>query len=375
MPSATSGISNADLLDLIATTLPNLPSMDFEAALEYQDYPVCNQWFQGDKVQVSSGTSIERNIILDTSGNARHVRLYQKTPINVADVHHKITAPWCQVQTHWSIERREMLRNRKPAMFIDLLKSRRLDGTLDLADLLETRAWSTPASADDDLNPRGVPYWLSMREDGVTAATDQGGFSAYRVRYTGGSSTTTKANIDGSATANAKWRNYGSVYTAINADFVKRMRRAFHATGFKSPMLAKELRTGPTSKFRIYMALDELVEYEDLVTSANDNLGRDLDPFHGVTTFRRVPIIYAPQLNDFTVLGGSGTSNTPDPIFAINHAMFYPIVQEGDWMREDGPHTDVEQHNVMTTFIDGSYQFFCKNVRQSGFVLHKTITA
>jgi len=373
--TTSAGIPNADLLDLIATTLPNLPRMEFETALEYQSYPVCNQWFQGDKVQIESGTSIERNIVLDTSGNARHVRLYQKTPINVADVQHKITAPWCQVQTHWSIERREMLRNRAPARFIDLLKSRRMDGTLDLADLLETRAWSTPSSAADDLNPRGLPYWLSFREDAVTAATDGGAFSAYRVRYTGGTSTTTKGGIDGSVAANAKWRNWSAVYTAINADFVKRMRRAFHATNFVAPILARDLVTGPASKYRIYMALDELVEYEDLVTSANDNIGRDLDPFHGVTTFRRVPIIYTPQLDGFTVIGGQLTSNVVDPVIGVNHNCFYPMVQSGDWMREDGPHTDVEQHNVFTTFLDGSYQYFCKNVRNGGFTLHKTITA
>lgn len=369
------GISNAQLLDLIATTLPNLPKMEFEVALNYQEYPVCNQWFQGDKVQSDGGTSIERNIILDTSGNARHVRLYQKTPINVADVHYKITAPWCQVQTHWGAERRELLRNKAPARFIDLLKSRRIDGVLDLADLLEQRAWLTPTSASDDLNPRGLPYWLSMRQDGVTAATDNGGFSAYTVRYTGGTSSTTKGGIDGSATAATKWRNYASVYTAIDQDFVKRLRRAFHATSFKSPMLVKDLRVGPSSKFRLYMDLDVLTEYEDLVTSANDNLGKDLDPFHGITTFRRVPIIYTPQLDGMTVLGGSATSNTPSPVYGVNHAMFYPIVQEGDWMREDGPHSDVEQHNVFTTFIDGSYQYFCKNVRASGFVLHTALTA
>lgn len=369
---ASSGISNAQLLDLQATTMANMPSAEFEVALQYQNYPVCNQWFQSDKVQSEGGTSIERNIILDTSGNARHVRLYQKTPINVADVHHKVTAPWCQVQTHWSIERREALRNRGKAKYIDLLKTRRLDATLDLADLLELRAWLTPSGSDDDLNPRGLPYWLSHREAAITATTDNGAFSGHAVWYSGGTHTHTKGGIDGEATANAKWRNWAACYTSINADFIKRMRRAFHATGFTSPMLARDLVTGPASKFRIYMGLDELTEYEDLVTSANDNIGRDLDPFHGVTTFRRCPIIYTPTIDTFSI-GASATDTAP--IFGVNHAMFYPIVQSGDWMREDGPHIDVESHNVFTTFIDGSYQFFCKNVRQAGFVLHKTFAS
>jgi len=375
MPSVNAGIPNTALLDLLATTLKNLPQGEFETALDYQAYPVCNKWFQGDKKQTQSGTSIQRNIILDTSGNARHVRLYQKTPINVTDVQHAITAPWCQVQTHWSIERREMLRNRKPAKFIDLLKGRRVDATLDLANLLEERAFLTPNSSSDDLNPYGLPYWLSHRQDGVTSATDDGDFEAYTVRFGGGTSSTTKGGIDGSLTANANWKGYASVYDAINVDFVNRMRRAFHATNFKSPMIVKDLTSGYTSNFRIYMALDELTAYEALVTSANDNLGRDLDPFHGMTTFRRVPIIYTPVLDSFTIIGGSATSNSSAPVIAVNHNQFYPIVQEGDWMREDGPMRDVEQNNVMTTFLDGSYNYFCKNVRQAGFVLHKTVTA
>ena len=371
MPSNV-GMSNAQLLDLVATTLPNLPSLTFEVALDYQNYPVCNQWFQNDKVQTHSGTSIERNIILDTSGNARHVRLYQKTPINVADVHFKVTAPWVQVQTHWSIERREALRNRKPSMFIDLLKTRRLDGTLDLADLLELRAWSTPASSADDLNPRGLPYWLSHRQAAVTAATDNGGFAAYTVWFSGGTSTGAKGGITTTGSVNTKWSNWGAVYTAVNPDFVKRMRRAFHATSFVAPLLVKDLRQGAASKFRIYMNLDVLTEYEDLVTSANENLGKDLDPFHGLTTFKRVPIIYTPQLDSFSI-GASATET--DPVFAVNHNHFFPIVQDGDWMREEDPMTDIEQHNTVTSFIDGSYQYFCNNVRQAGFVLHKTFAS
>ena len=58
--------------------------------------------------------------------------------------------------------------------------------------------------------------------------------------------------------------------------------------------------------------------------------------------------------------------------FAHEHV---PIVLSGDWLREEPPMKDVEQHNVVTAFIDGSYQFFCKNVREAGFVIHKNIGA
>lgn len=349
-----SGISNSDLIDLQRTTLENLPNLDFEVALKYQEYNVINEWFKTDKVQIDSGTSIKRSIMLDHTGNARHVRLYQKTGINVGDVQQFITAPWVQVQSHYSIERREALRNRKPAMFIELLKSRRMDGMLALAELLEERAWLAPTNTTDDLNPQGLPYWLVKAP---TASLSEGGFIGETVRFGDGSTSTTRGGL--SSAANLRWRSYAGTYTAVDGQFVLRMRKAFHATKFKSPMLVSDLKEGPAAKHRIYMGLDELVAYEDLATKANDNLGSDLDKFHGITTFKRVPILYTPQLD----------SDTENPVYAVNHAKFYPIVQEGDWMRESEPISDVEQHNVTTTFIDGSYQFFCTNLREAGFVL------
>jgi hypothetical protein len=81
----STGISNSALQDLIKTTLPNLPNLDFEYALKYQEWLVVNEWFAGDKIQEESGTNIQRNIVLDSNGNAKFVRLYQKTSIGHSD--------------------------------------------------------------------------------------------------------------------------------------------------------------------------------------------------------------------------------------------------------------------------------------------------
>jgi hypothetical protein len=333
--------------------------MDFDVALKYQDWLVVNEWFAKEKVQIASGTSIERNIVLDHNGNARHVRLYQKTAINQGDTQKKITAPWVQAQSHYSYERREALRNRKPAMYINLLKSKRIDGMVSLAELLEERAWKTPDSAADDLNPRGLPYWLVKAGSGVSST---GGFIGKTVVYGDASTTTVIGGID--ANTESRWRSYAATYDNITSTgtFIPNLRRAFYATQFKSPMIASDLKEGPLSKYRLYFGLDSLVAYDELVTNKNnDNLGADVGKFHGVTAFNRVPCIYAPTLD----------ADADVPVYGINHAKFYPIVQEGDWLRESEPMTDVEQHNVITTFIDSSYQFFCQNRRQAGFVLHK----
>ena len=358
----STGISNSDLVDLQRTTLANLPNMEFEVALTYQEYQVVNNWFAKDKTQEDSGTSIERNIILDPQGNARHVRLFQKTPINIADQQVKITAPWCQVQSSYSIERREALRNRKPAAYINLLKSRRIGSTVDLANLLELRAFKTPDNSGDDLNPRGIPYWLTK----VDANTvNKGDFIGKTVRYGDATTTTVKGGIDASVASFAKWRNFAFTYDAVNREMVKRMRRAFHATQFKSPMIAKDLKEGPAANFRIYVGLDLLTELEELATQQNENIGADLIPFHGITAFRRVPLLYTPQLD----------ADTDSPIYACNHAKFFPIVLSDDWMRESDPMSDVEQHNTITTYLEGSYQFFCTNMREAGFVGSKKPTA
>jgi hypothetical protein len=360
------GISNEALRDLQATTLKNLPNMEFEVALQHQEYNVVNNWFPKEKVQEESGTSIERNILLDNSGNARHTRLYQKSTLNVADVQHKVTAPWVQIEGHYLIERREALRNRKPAAYVKLLKSRRLDAMLAMADLLEDRAWRAPHSSTDDLNPRGLAYWFSQLipstgDSDYNAGIDVGGgFSGRKVTFGDGTSTVTdKGGIN--PTAEPKWRNWADTFSSIDDDFVKKMRKAFHAVKFKSPVLASDLKKGPLSKYKIYMGLDNLTEFEDKTTKSNDSLGNDLDKFHGMTTFRRIPVVFAPQLDD--------ADN--DPIYAVNHNKFFPIVLSGDWMRESEPMLDIEMHNVIATFVDGSYQYFCTNVREAGFVLHK----
>ena len=347
------GVSNSDLMDLQKTTLANLPKDDFEVVLTQQEYHVINKWFTSDKTQSDSGTSIERNIILDPQGNAQHVRLYQKLTSNVPENQVKITAPWCQVTGSFVMNRVETLRNRTPAGYIKLLKSRRVTAQLAMANLLEDRAFRSPDSASDDLNPRGIPYHLTKVDANTSSVGD---FIGKTVRYGDGTTTVVKAGING--TNNPNWKNYAFTYTAINRELVKRMSRAFYATMFRSPRTVKDLDSGSLSNFRIYVPLNVLVDLEDFADSKNENLGSDLLPFHGQVAFKRIPLLHTPQLN----------SDADQPIYGVNHQHFYPIVQEGDWMREDDPMNDVEQPDTFVTRTSGSYQYFTDNERLAGWV-------
>jgi hypothetical protein len=156
-------------------------------------------------------------------------------------------------------------------------------------------------------------------------------------------------------TTNANWRNYVDTITGIDGSTVKKLAKAFYATKFTAPITVSDLKTGPASKFRIYVTLNDLVEYDDLARKSNDNLGADLAKFHGVSAFNRVPVLWSPNLD----------SDTDLPIYGVNHSKFFPIVQSGDWMRENEPMIDPELHNVIVTFVDGSYQYFNTNIRRA----------
>jgi len=351
-----SGVPMSALLDMTRTTQNALPfDGQFERTLTDQRYHALNKWFQSDKITVTGGDQIVRNIVLDPQGNAQHVLPYQKVAVTQLDQHSQISARWSQVLTRYSISRQEIAANRGKAKFIDLIKSKRADSLVDLANLLEAAAWATPDSAADNREPFGLPYWLNKANSAVSSTGD---FIGQTIRYGNASTTTTKGGIDGSTSANAHWRNWAFTYDAVNADFVKRLREAFFATDFQSPMVAAELMTGSPSNYRIYMGRRVLTEFTDLTTNANDNLGSDLAPFEGNVSFRKLPILHAPRLND----------DTDDPIYGVNHAKFAPYIADGEWMVETEAETDVEQPGVFTTTVYGQYQFFCKNVREAGFV-------
>ena len=54
-------VKNADLVDLIATTLPDLPEQYFEVMWDAQDYEFC-RIYQTERMEVDGGTSIRRKV-------------------------------------------------------------------------------------------------------------------------------------------------------------------------------------------------------------------------------------------------------------------------------------------------------------------------
>ena len=368
------GIANADLIDLIATTLPQLPEQYFEVTWTNNDYEAC-RIYQRDRMEVDGGTSIKRKVMFSPTGNARYRRLFDTDDPAVSDVMSEIDVPWCQIGTHYSWDILEIKRNSNSARgFIRLLETRRIDGLWSLADLIEERFWKTPESSTDDLNPYGVPYYLNMLDKASTTA----GFLGRRVVFQDGSTSVTCAGI--SADTEDKWKNWAATYASVNNALLEAFRLAFTRTKFKAPLIINDPAQARNAAKRVYCNADTIVKLQ-VLADARDDFHRGKDVLgniridDGATVYlNRLPVVYINQLDGVTGLE-TGYTNETDPIYCVDFEKFIPYVQDGYWMEESEPMTDRTQHTTFTVFLDGSHNNLCVNRRQAGFVIHKPIVA
>ncbi|KKM83221.1 hypothetical protein LCGC14_1311610 [marine sediment metagenome] len=366
------GVKNADLVDLIETTLPDLPNQNFEVTWTNQNYEAC-RIYQQDRMEIDGGTSIKRKLMLNPTGNARYRRLFDTDEPAVGDVMYEIDVPWTQIGTHYSWDKVEILRNKNSAKgFIRLLETRRIEGLWSLADLIEDRFWKAPDSVTDDLNPYGVPYYLNMLDDDATAA----GFLGQTIRYEGGTTGTVCAGLD--ANVETKWKNYAGTYTKVDNSLLRTFRQAFILTKFKAPMILNDPSTPYNASKRIYSDSDMAIDLQDLADAKDDNhsgkdvLGNLRMDDGGLVYINRLPVVYISQLDGVT---DPVQSSATSPLYCVDFTKFIPYVQDGFWMEESEPMTDRGQHTTFTIFLDGSHNNLCINRRTAGFVIHKPITS
>jgi len=361
------GVSNSDLLDLVNLTKEQLEENQIEVALAREVYEIVDTLFTAEAVELDAGTPITRRVVLDSMGNAQMVRLYQPTDINVGDVSSKVSIEYCQAQTHWSVERREVLRNATPAKIVDLVKVRRIDAMVDMAELLETIFWLCPNDTADDLSPLGVAYWVPYLDDAQNGAGFYGGVPTTAFTTVGGIiPSTSGANTTAITGGKKKWRTYAAggtgYYTgSIDATAIRTFKKAFIKTRFRAPRIAKDLERGPKAKYKIFCNTDSQIAYEERGEKQGDRNQSDLAPFNGATSFKRVPLLAIPALD----------ADTKNPWYFLNMNNFKVIVHKGDHFREDEAIRDRALHNVFTTFVDASFNILC-NSRQKQAVVRAT---
>lgn len=356
-------VTPQDVADLVASILPDLDRMNWEAiSQDLQDYEVMSHWLKDDKIVFSDGIAIKKNLLTGVSGAASHTGITDTDDVDIPDLMDDMIVPWRHAITKWAYHyQTDILMNRGKSTINDTVKPRRFAAMLDLAKELEQKAWQVPSSTDK-LNPYGLPYWV------VWNAT-----TGFNGGYPTGPDAVQHTSIAGvNLTEAPTFKNYTAQYASVSKqDLLKKMRTALRMTNFRSPVTKDDMSTKRGKDRRYYTDEVTCSAFEDIGESQNENLGRDLAPMtagsgnggvqevDGTLTFKKNPIIWVPQLDDTTVY----TAAT-NPIYQIDHAVFHPFCLKGDYLRETGPKEVPNQHNMFRTFIDLTYNFLCKNRRR-----------
>jgi hypothetical protein len=362
MATQVTGITIDQAVDLGYATLQSFDQDDFAITLKHPRYEAINQWFRKDKVQLDGGDRVTRYIQLRDANNAQHVRLYQTDQPNATNTDEEIQVEWTHAITSFTYSRKELAMNLGNKVRVyNYLKSRRMGAFREFADLLEEAAWVTPTDANDDLNPHGIPAWLSY------GAASSAGFIGYSGHYNDGAGTTyNSGTIASSSTSNPRWANYWDDHEGnVDDTLLDKLSRAFRKCHFQAPLEPGKIFSDESfTNFRLYSNDNVIGEMEKIARLSDDKIGPDLGKYQGRTVFKGIPFVYVDVLD---------TANTyvygTDPIFGVDHNQFYPVVLRGEYFRINKPMSQVGQHNVLTVYVDLSYAYICENRRQAGFLI------
>jgi hypothetical protein len=354
--------------DLLTGTLRHLGRFKFnQIATRIQHYEAFSRIMRKQKVQFDDGVGIQRTIMTDHSGAARQTELFDTDEVSVQDVLTTMNVPWRHTTTNFAYEKREMMMNRGSSRIVSLIKARRADCMIGLAEHMEDEFWRDFASATeaaDDKRVFSLPYWITYHDYGETST------GADSVAQDGDDHPYFSSGRGGLSTSDhSRWANWTGKYANISKnDAIPAMRKMYRKCRFKSPVSIPDFRRGAGDQYRIYCGEEEIRGFEDLGEAQNENLGRDLASMDGQMTFRKNPIVWVPKLDETTPYNYT----TYAPIYFVNWAFFYPVFLRGDYLRETGPKDAPNQHNVLTVHVDCTWNILCTDLRCQGVLSKAT---
>lgn len=343
------GFNSENLVDLAKTTLNSLGEPNYTNLMsDLQEYVAFTRLYDKAKQQEESGKGIQWDVALNPSNNAANVGLYEEDSLNVMDGMTQASVDWRNTRGGYAISKQEISMNTGKRQIVDLLKFKRAQGMVNLADLMEANFWKFPA-ASDTKTPLGLPYWVTK-----TNSSTPGFNAALPTGY---------SSVAGLVPASQpRWNPWSGLYTDVSKDdLVRKMREAAVKTHFKSPVATPTNNTG--YKYTINTNYEVVQTMEELLEAQNDSLGNDVASKDGMVMFRKIPVEYVPYLD----------ADTTNPVYGINWGEFKVKVLKGWWMREDVIDKTPGQHTVISVFFDCTYQIITYN-RRSHFVFATAAT-
>ena len=338
----------ADIADLVTSTLADLGRMRWtEAATDLQEFVAFGSLINTGRITMGSGSAVTWNVRLAqiAAGNAKHLGMFEVDVVNVGEGLKTATAPWRHATSGWAFDKREPSMNKNPAMIVDLIKSRRVEATVDLAEEIEDKFWADNAGESSDA-PLGVKTWIVRG-----GATTTFGFN-------GGNPTNYSGGVGGlNSTTFPRWANGNYRYTTVNkSDLIAGWREAFVKTKFKSPVAVSTYNTG--DRYAFYTNYSVLGTLETVLESQNESLGTDVASMDGNVVMRKIPVTWVPQLD----------SDATNPIYGINWGVFKVAILNGWNLKETVGIQHGLAHNTVQSHVDLTYQIICYDRRRT-FVL------
>lgn len=350
------GVPFSDFGDYINHNLPHFQNRPaFQVAFSQQNYVVVDEWFKDESTyKVQGGNSIEGRVILGSNGSARMVRPMQVTPRNHGDNFKKYTCPWVTAQGMVNYDEQIASGFSTDSELADYMEGQWFVGVQSNLELVEAQAFVTPDNTDDDLNARGVPYWVNFINSGTTDYT--GGFNGQTCIFGDATTTTTIGGLDKST--ETLWRNWAANYSGIvDAACLDAIELGLQYTDFQPPKDVKQYAGKVTRpNRRIYSSIAGSAQYQRLRNMGNDDRNGDVRPFGflGQKNFSGVEWCAMATLE----------GKTYSPIYVLDMPNFQPVVKQGWFMRKSKAMNDVDQHNFYTVFIDTQFNFICSMPRR-----------
>jgi hypothetical protein len=324
-----------------------------DISVDLQEFHALPNLMKKNRVSIQSGHAVEWTLKTAHNESARSTGLYSEDRYNVPNTLTTASVEWRYAEGSYQFDHREIDMNKGKRQIVDLLKSRRHDAMVSIAEFFEEKFWQVPASTNT-LDPYGVPYYIVKSATDAATDTTRNGFNGSTP-----SGYTTVAGVN--PTTYTRWRNYADAYTALTKDdAVSKIWRATSMTGFKPPVQSPSFNTG--DRYQIYTTYKAHKALKNLAENQNDNLGSDLDSMHGDVRIRRIPINWVPQLD----------ADTTDPFYGINWGVTQLAVKSNWWNKETVIDRVGGQHNVCSVFMDFQYQFIVRDRRRNWVISNGT---
>lgn len=336
-----------DVADLVESTQAELGKAHItNLASRLQRHIAMTHLMRKGKVKFKTGGIASRvNVMKTHSGAARHVGLFSQDISIVGDAFAHGEVPWRFTETHYMFDRHEPEFNSGEAEIFDLIKGRKTDAYMSLADLLETTVWGKPADSTDVTTPWGVKMFLVANASKGFNGGDPSGFA-------GGYAGITGASVP-------RWKNWTDTYVNMTEeDLGDAMDEAFTKTDFRAPVNFIPAYGAAPHDFSIYMNYATRLGLKKMARNQNDNLGTDLDAYEGKVRFRGVPLEYVPFLDD----------DTTNPLMFIDWEVVELIFVKGDHFNEHKPKVVGDAHNVVVVHVDLSWNIKCQDRRRHAYL-------